>query len=93
MNDALLKDIDLEKIAREGNAIYEEVKSEFEPDHHGKFLAIDIESKDHYLADTSADAVASARIAHPEKVFYVKKIGFDAAETMASLTLTNNDCR
>jgi hypothetical protein len=60
------------------------IKTEFEPRHKGRFLAIDIESQDHYLADTSADAVASARIAHPEKVFFVKKIGFDAAETMAT---------
>jgi hypothetical protein len=69
------------------------VKSEFEPEHHGKFLAIDIDSKDHYLADTSADAVASARATHPEKVFYVKKIGFDAAETMSNLIVTHHDRR
>jgi len=93
MNDSLLKNVDLEKIAREGNEIYEEVKLKYEPEYHGQFLAIDIDSKDCYLAATSADAVASARNAHPEKVFYVKKIGFDAAETMANLTLSHDDRR
>ena len=51
------------------------------------------DSKDCYLASTSADAVGSARTAHPEKVFYIKKIGFDAVETMANLTLTHHDRR
>ncbi len=85
MNEELLKDTDIPKIARDGSAIYEEIKIKYEPSHHGKFLAIDIESKETFLADTSAEAVALARAAHPNKVFYVKKIGFDAAETMAHL--------
>jgi hypothetical protein len=53
--------------------------------HHGEFLAIDIDSKDVYVAPTSAEAVVAARGVHPNKVFYVVKIGFDAAETMAHL--------
>jgi hypothetical protein len=86
MNDELLKSVDLQEISSKGSRIYEEIKSQYEPENLGKFLAIDIDSRDAYLGDTSADAVVSARASHPKKVFYVKKIGFDAAETLASLT-------
>lgn len=85
MNEDLLKNTDLEKIANEGNLIYQEIKSKYESKDIGKFLAIDIESKDQYVSLTSADAVAQARSVHPNKVFYVVKIGFDAAETLANM--------
>jgi len=82
-SEELLKTTDLQKIAQEGAKIYEEVKSEYESDHKGEFLAIEIESKNVYSALTSAEAMVAARSAHPNKVFYVMKIGFDATETMA----------
>jgi hypothetical protein len=82
-NDELIKQADIQKIATEGAKIYEGVKSQFDPKEKGKFLAIDIDTKQTYLADTSADAVAEARKSNPNKIFYVVKIGFDAAETMA----------
>jgi hypothetical protein len=55
----------------------------YEPHYNGKFLAIDIESKDVYLADDGAQAVELARQAHPNKVFYLIKIGHESAETVA----------
>lgn len=83
--EELIKNADLEKIAARGALIYQEVKNKYEEHSIGKFLAIDIDSKDKYLSSTSAEAVVEARKAHPNKVFYVVKIGFDAAETMAHL--------
>lgn len=85
MPEELLKSADLEKIAKEGALIYQSVKSTYEGKDTGKFLAIDIESKDKFLAPTSAEAVVQARAVHPKKVFYVVKIGFDAAETISAL--------
>ena len=82
-NDELIKQADVQKIATEGAKIYEGVKVQYDPKEKGKFLAIDIDTKQTYLADTSADAVAAARKNHPEKIFYVVKIGYDAAETLA----------
>ncbi len=83
--EELIKNADLEKIATQGSLIYQGVKNKYEENNIGKFLAIDIDSKDFYLAPTSAEAVNQAREAHPSKVFYVVKIGFDAAETMAHI--------
>ncbi len=74
---------DLEKIAREGQKVYAAISETYEPQLNGKFLAIDIDSKDVFLADDGAKAVELAREAHPGKVFYLIKIGFESAETVA----------
>lgn len=84
-NEELIKKVDIQKIAEEGAKIYEDIRSQYEPNENGKFLAIDIESKDKFLGNTSSDAVELAKKAHPNKVFYVVRIGFSAAETLASL--------
>ena len=83
-HEELIKNADIERIASEGTHIYQDVKGKYEESNKGNFLAIDIDSKNTYLASTSAEAVMQARREHPNKVFYVVKIGFDAAETMAN---------
>ncbi len=85
MNNDLIKQTDIQKLAEAGAKIYETIKSQYEPAQNGKFLAIDTESKDAYIAKTSSEAVELARKAHTNKVFYVVKIGHSAAETLASL--------
>lgn len=82
-NNDLIKKSDVEKIAREGTKIYENIKLSYDPKEKGKFLAIEIESKKAYLGTSSAEAVELARQHHPNKIFFVVKIGFDTAETMA----------
>ena len=81
--EELLKQADIQKISSEGADIYESLKMKYEPTHNGKFLAIDIDSKDVYLADDGAQAVELARQAHPNKVFYLIKIGHETAEAVA----------
>lgn len=82
-NEELIKQADIQRIAEEGAKIYEKIKVNYDPKEKGKFLAIDIDSEKAYLGETSAEALESARQNHPNKVFYVVKIGFDVAETMA----------
>ncbi|HCP08358.1 MAG TPA: hypothetical protein DIT25_00990 [Candidatus Moranbacteria bacterium] len=82
-NEDLIKKSDIQKIASEGTQIYEQIKANYDPKEKGKFLAIEIESKKAYLGNTSAEALELARENHPSKLFYVVKIGFDVAETMA----------
>lgn len=83
--EELIKKADLQEIATEGSKIYNQIKINYEPKENGKFLAIDIDTNKAYIGNTSADAVVLARQNHPDKVFYVVKIGFDVAETMARL--------
>ena len=86
-NNALLKNINIQEIADKGTQIYEGIKSNYEPKDNGRFLAIEVESKEVYLADTSAEALTKAKENHPDRIFYVVKIGYDAAETLAEYFL------
>ncbi|MGH7175243.1 MAG: hypothetical protein ACREGR_02710 [Minisyncoccia bacterium] len=83
MNENLIKGADIREIAEKGLAIYAGMKDKYEPAENGRFLAIDIGSKEVYLADSSADALETARTAHPGNIFYVVRIGYDSAEAMA----------
>jgi len=82
-NDDLLKEADIQKIAEKGSKIYDRLKTKYEPNDNGKFLAIDVDSGNVYLGGTSTEALELAREKHPQKIFYVVKIGFDVVETMA----------
>lgn len=82
-DEELIKKADIQKIAEEGKKIYEQIKVDYDPKEKGKFLAIDTDSKKVYLGNTSAEALELARRNHPNKVFYVVKIGFDTVEAMA----------
>jgi hypothetical protein len=83
--DELIKNTDVEKIVTEGTEIYQAIKNKYEPKENGKFLAIDISSRDAYLSETSAQAVMNAKKDHPNNIFYVVKVGSDAAETISHL--------
>ncbi len=83
-NDELIKKADLQKIVDEGEKIYEQIKSQYEPQENGKFLAIEIESKKVYFAIDSVDAMMLAKKEFPDKVFYLVKIGYRYSETLAS---------
>ncbi|MBI4253206.1 hypothetical protein HY623_03470 [Candidatus Uhrbacteria bacterium] len=83
MSNDLIKNADIQHIADQGAKIYGGIKDQYDPKERGKFLAIDIESRDVYLGETSAEALERALEQHPHKIFYVVKIGYDVAETVA----------
>lgn len=82
-SENLIKNVDIGKIANEGIKIYEKIKSNYDPEEKGKFLAIEIESENAFLGNSSAEALEKAKNAYPDKVFYVVRIGYDVAETIA----------
>ena len=82
--------VNVQQIADKGSVIYEKIKNKYLPNDIGKFLAIEIDSGQEYLADTSAEALDLASKNHPDKVFFVVKIGFEVAETVARSFMNHN---
>jgi len=78
------KNIDREKFVSDAEEYYEQIKSKYEPNLIGKFLAINPETKQVYLADTSLDALEIAKKENPKTGFFIKKIGFGAIGTLAT---------
>lgn len=83
--EELIKKVNIQRIAEEGAKIYEKIKNQYEPEHNGKFLAIDIDTERVFLGNTNSEAVEAARKSCPNKVFYVVKIGSAAADILARL--------
>lgn len=79
---SLIDKADIQKIAEEGSKIYKRIKEDYEPRENGKFLAIEIDSQKTYLGHTSEEALDLAKKNHPDKVFYVIKIGYNFAEML-----------
>lgn len=86
MNDEkTLPQINPEEIAKRGEEIYQrKFKEKYEPSLNGKFLVIEIESEEGFLGNTSVEALEKAREKYPQKLFYIKKVGFPVAEVMSS---------
>ncbi len=53
------------------------MKALLEPEHTGRFVAIEPESARYFLGDTDAEALMAAHEALPESHFYLKRIGYD----------------
>ncbi len=75
-------------LARRGQLVYAKIKNKFEPKENGKFLAIEPDSGDVYLDADSVQATLKARKEHPDKLVYLKRIGYVAAGTMGSTILS-----
>ncbi len=60
--------------------IYDErLRSALEPDHAGRYVAVEPDSGDHFLADSFDGAVRAARTAHPTRLAHVMRVGHPAA--------------
>ena len=61
-------------------AIYDErLRSDLEEQHMGRFVAIEPESAEYFIADTFDQAVKLARLKHPARLTHTIRIGHAAA--------------
>lgn len=74
-------------VVERAKALYcHRLQGELEATHHGRHVAIEPESGQHFIADSYGDAVAEARSAHPDRITFVIRIGYPAAIHMGRLT-------
>ena len=64
-----------EELARLGEARYEEIRERVEKEHPGEVILIEVESGDYFIAPTLSEAFEEAKRKHPDKAFYIKRIG------------------
>ena len=74
-------------IAERAKAIYSNrLQTELEAGHRDRFVAIEPDSGHFFLADSYGQAVKEARIAHPDRISFVIRIGHDAAIHIGGMT-------
>lgn len=70
---------------QQGQQLYNEpLKARLEPQHTGRFVAIEPNTGDYYLGDTSMEALVAAHAALPESRFYLKRIGHETTHRIGS---------
>ena len=74
-----LMNIDIRGIGEKGRELFKRISEELERDYRGKFAAIEVDSGEYFIGDTSVEADKKAREKYPGKVFYLGRIGFRAA--------------
>ena len=72
-------EVDIRKIGEKGRELFKKISEELERDYRGKFVAIEVESGDYFIGDTIIEADRKAKEGHPDKVFFLGKIGYRAA--------------
>ncbi len=66
-----------------GRRFYDEqLKAILEPQEIGHFVAIEPETGRYFIGDTSTAALAAAHATMPEELFYLKRVGYNAAHTI-----------
>ena len=55
------------------------LRKALEAEHQGKYVAIEPDSHDYFVADTFSDAIRASRSTHPDKLAFVSRIGHQAA--------------
>lgn len=67
-------------LSENGQRLYDERLRDFlEPEHTGEFVAIDPETEQYFLGGTGLAALHAGRKALPDKLFYLLRVGSDAA--------------
>jgi len=71
--------------------IYSNIPKDEIEAHQGQFIAIELDSKEHFFGDTKDDAVASAKSAHAGKIVFIRRVGnIEKIQTYAHKTNLQN---
>ena len=66
-----------EETARLGNEIYKrDIRAQVEPEHHGKAIAIDVDTGDYAIADTASVAARRLRTERAEASVWLMRVGY-----------------
>lgn len=74
-------------VAARAKAIYaRDLQAKLELEHPDKFVAIEPESGEYFVAESFSKAVAAARRVHADRISFVIRIGHDAALHIGRVT-------
>jgi hypothetical protein len=81
-----MSQIQREEIAQRGESLYEAtIRAEVEPQHHGKYLALDVETGDYEIDSDEMAALDRAAAKRPHPLLYLLRIGYPAAHRIGGV--------
>ena len=77
--------LDCEELARRGQEYYDRfLRANIEPQHRGEFLVLEVESGEYEMDADEAAALNRAMERHPDRVFYVLRVGSRTAHRIGA---------
>lgn len=72
-----------DELVERGQRFYDEhLRARLEPEHNGRFVAIDPTTENYFLADKAIDALLAGRKALPDTIFFLARVGHKAAHKL-----------
>ena len=73
-----------DELVKGGQRFYDEhLRDALEPEHLGRYVAIEPDSGRYFLGDTGTQALLDARQVMPECLFYLARVGHSAADILS----------
>ena len=63
----------------------EKLKAILEPQENGKFIAIEPETEQYFLAGTALEAIKKGNSNFPDKILFLARVGFPAAHKIGGM--------
>ncbi|MBC8473768.1 MAG: hypothetical protein H8D54_03055 [Candidatus Omnitrophica bacterium] len=79
------KRFNLEEFSKKSEAVYSSIKAELELTSKGKYVALDPESRRHWIGNTPTEALTKAKEDFPGKLFYLLQIGSPTTFSIQSI--------
>jgi hypothetical protein len=81
----------MSELAEKSKNFYErELKQKLESSEKGKFIAIEPETESYFVDTNGTKALLRARQAFPDKMFFLMRIGYEAAHTLGGYGYKRN---
>lgn len=72
---------DIHEISKKGQRVLETIPKKLKEEHFGRFIAIEVDSGDYFIGETAMEATRQAQVKHPDKIFFLGRIGYRTAYT------------
>jgi hypothetical protein len=81
----------MSELAEKSKAFYErKLKNLLEPKEKGKFVAIEPDSESYFVDKDGTKALLRARDSFPDKLFFLMRIGYEAAHSIGGYGYKSN---
>lgn len=65
----------IQELSKKAEEIYSSLSEELKKQNNGKYIAIETDSKDHFIGETRENAVSQAHKKYPGKLIFVRRVG------------------
>ena len=92
MNDNVSSTPNIQNSIQIAQTVYDSLPQPYLEENSGKYIAIDTNSKEHFIGLTREEAVKEAKKTHPDSIVFVRRIGtIERISSCTTIAFSNQD--